>query len=76
MKVKTSITLSEDLLRQIDNLSTGRQNRSQFIENALRLYLNDLLRKKRDAVDLEKINQLADQLNQEAEHVLRFQGEI
>ncbi len=76
MKVKTSITLSEDLIRQIDNLSTGRQNRSQIIERALRLYLNEILRKKRDAVDLEKINQLADQLNQEAEDVLRFQVEI
>ncbi len=76
MKVKTSITLSEDLIQQIDNLSTGRQNRSQIIEKALRSYLNEILRKKRDAVDLEKINRLADQLNQEAEDVLRFQVEI
>ena len=73
MKVKTSITLSEDLLETVDKLSQDYKNRSEFIEVALRKFVTELIRKEQDERDLEIINQYADQLNEEAEDVLSYQ---
>ncbi len=73
MKVKTSITLSEDLLRAIDEQASPQGNRSDFIERALRAYLGQILREQQDARDLEVINRQADRLNEEAADVLTYQ---
>jgi metal-responsive CopG/Arc/MetJ family transcriptional regulator len=75
MKTKTSITLSEDVIRTIDKLSGQSKNRSEFIEMAVRAYVAQLIRKERNARDLEIINQVADRLNKEALDVLAYQGE-
>lgn len=64
MKIKTSITLSDDLLMTVDARAeqTG-QNRSEFIETALRAYLHRLERAEQHAADFIRINQHADTLN-------------
>jgi metal-responsive CopG/Arc/MetJ family transcriptional regulator len=76
MKVKTSITLSKDILSQIDQYAEGANNRSAFIELAVRTYLELVKRKKRDQQDLEILNRLSDKLNREAADVLRYQAEL
>ena len=73
MKVKTSITLSEDLLKAIDEQSGTQKNRSEFIENALRNYIGQMIRSRQNAKDLEIINSQADRLNDEAADVLSYQ---
>ena len=73
MKVKTSVTLSEDLLKAIDEQSGPQKNRSEFIENALRNYIGKVIRDRQNAKDLEIINRQADRLNDEAADVLSYQ---
>ena len=75
MKVKTSVTLSEDLLAQIDQLLQGRASRSAVLEQALREFFANRQRRKRDAQDLEILNSRADELNREALEVLEYQVE-
>lgn len=73
MKLKTSITLSDDLLKAIDDQSGPQRNRSEFIETALRSYINLMIREKQNARDLDIINRQAERLNKEALDVLSFQ---
>jgi metal-responsive CopG/Arc/MetJ family transcriptional regulator len=73
MKVKTSITLSKDVLKAVDKLSRSYKNRSEFIEIALRAYIAQTIRHEQNARDLEIINQRADVLNAEADDVLAYQ---
>lgn len=76
MKIKTSITLSEDLVRKIDELSNLYGNRSALIERAIRDFLAALAKRRRDAQDLEILNRRADALNEEAEDVLSYQVDV
>ena len=55
MKIKTSITLSEKIIKQIDNYQNSNYNRSQFLEDAAILYLKHLKNKERDKKDLKII---------------------
>ena len=73
MKVKTSVTLSEDLLKAIDEQSGTQKNRSEFIENAVRNYIGQVIRRQQNAKELEIINRQADRLNDEAADVLSYQ---
>ncbi|MEW6720091.1 MAG: ribbon-helix-helix domain-containing protein [Thermodesulfobacteriota bacterium] len=73
MKVKTSITLAEDLLKVIDEQAGSHKSRSDFIEKALRAYIDQMKRDRQNAKDLEIINREADRLNQEAKDVLSYQ---
>jgi metal-responsive CopG/Arc/MetJ family transcriptional regulator len=73
MKVKTSITLSEDLLKVVDKLSGQYKNRSEFVEIALRAFIAQIIRNEQNARDLEIINRRADHLNEEALDVLAYQ---
>lgn len=73
MKVKTSITLSEDLLEAIDKRSGQFKNRSDFIEAAIRAFIAQAIREEQNAKDLAIINLRADRLNQEAADVLAYQ---
>ena len=72
MKVKTSITLSEDVLESVDRLS-GDTSRSEFIEAALRQVIAELIRKAQNERDIDIINRHADRLNAEAFDVLSYQ---
>lgn len=56
MKVKASITLSETMLRAIDQLIGKRGNRSAFIEQAVREHVLRRQREARDARDIKIIN--------------------
>ncbi len=73
MKVKTSITLSSDLLETVDRLSGRYKNRSEFVEAALRAFIAQLIRHDQNTTDLEIINRRADDLNEEAMDVLAYQ---
>ncbi|GBR73474.1 transcriptional regulator CopG family [Candidatus Termititenax aidoneus] len=72
MKVKTSISLSSDLLEQVDKLDFV-DNRSDFIERALWRYLELLRREERNQKDLKDINKSAVKLNKEAADTLLYQ---
>ena len=80
MKTKTSITLSEDLLKAIDLYIGEYKSRSEFLETAARRFIAQLARKKAEERDLEIINRLSDSLNAEAEvssmYALSYLSEI
>jgi metal-responsive CopG/Arc/MetJ family transcriptional regulator len=76
MKIKTSITLSEDLLKAVDEYAGEYHNRSGFIEEAVRVFIRQLIRRQQDARDLEIINHRADHLNREAMDVLTYQVDV
>jgi metal-responsive CopG/Arc/MetJ family transcriptional regulator len=76
MKIKTSITLSEELIQSIDELFGGRKNRSEFIEKAVRDYVERQTQRERDLKDLDILNKKADKLNREAEDVLHYQVDL
>ncbi len=66
MKVKTSITLSEEILKKIEKRAKKRRkSRSAFIERLERRALN--------ARDIHLIDRNADSLNAEAVDVLHYQ---
>ncbi len=74
MKVKTSITISEELLQRVDERALQfKKNRSDFIEAAVWAFIGQLIRDEQDAKDLETINRRAEFLNQEAADVLAYQ---
>ena len=74
MKVKTSITLSEELLSAVDRRTRQeKRTRSDFIEAAVRAFIEQLIRDEQNARDLELINRNADFLNREASDVLEYQ---
>ncbi len=76
MKEKTSITLSSDVLTQVDRSAGSKASRSAFIENVLREYFKAKVRDAINARDLELINANADYLNREMEDVLRYQAPL
>ncbi|MCI0422055.1 MAG: ribbon-helix-helix domain-containing protein [Acidobacteria bacterium] len=74
MRVKTSVTLPEELLQSIDRHSSPfDKNRSAFIETAVRALIVQMEREQKNARDLEIINRQAARLNREAKDVLSFQ---
>ena len=70
VRVKTSITLPEELLRRLDRLD---RNRSLVLERAALAYLARVEAERRDRRDVAIINQNADRLNHEAQDVLEYQ---
>ena len=76
MKVKTSITLSEDIVTTVDRLAKEGESRSEAIERLLRERFAERAQQARDLRDLELINKNADQLNEEARDVLKYQVEL
>ena len=74
MKIKISITLSEDLIKALNRYAAD--NRSEFIEKALRSFLAQLVRNEKNARDVRIINEKADALNSEAEDVLSYQVKL
>ena len=73
MKVKTSVTLSEELLKLIDEYLDENQNRSVFLETAAREYIARLRRAQQNARDIEIINSRAEYLNDEVTDALSYQ---
>ncbi len=75
MKVRTSITLSKDLIQELDKLLGQSRNRSAFVEQVLRDVLATRARQVDAAKELEILNRHADELNEEATDVLSYQVE-
>ncbi len=74
MKEKTSITLSRELLAEVDRLAGSGQSRSALIERILRKYLRDRRRMALHSRDLQRLNRAADRLNREVADVLEYQA--
>jgi len=72
MKIKASITLSDDVLQAIDELAKS-SSRSEVIEQALRDFLAARERQLRDARDVEIMNKHADAYNLETADLLSYQ---
>jgi metal-responsive CopG/Arc/MetJ family transcriptional regulator len=72
MKVKTSVTLSEELLLAVDELAKS-SSRSEVIEHAVREFLAARERAARDARDLAIMNERADSYNRETADLLSYQ---
>lgn len=70
MKIKTSITLPDDLLKSIDQADT---NRSAFLEKAARKYLAQSEKERMEAKDAAILEAHGDRLNKEALEFLEFQ---
>jgi metal-responsive CopG/Arc/MetJ family transcriptional regulator len=70
VRVKTSITLPENLLRRLDRVDS---NRSALLERAAIAYLAQLDRLQRDRKDTDIINRHAARLNREAKDTLEYQ---
>ena len=73
MRVKTSITLPQELLLRVDSFTGKRHKRSEVIEAALREYLRKKNLMERDQREMEIINSNAEKLNEEALDVLEYQ---
>jgi len=76
MKIKTSISLSEELLEGVDRLSSQFGNRSLLIEQAIREFLATGAKRRRDLNDMAILNKHADVLNKEADDVLSYQADL
>lgn len=70
MRVKTSITLPQELLSRLDQLDS---NRSALLERAANAYLAAIERENRDRRDREIIDRNAERLNAEALDALSYQ---
>lgn len=73
MKIKTSATLSKDLLDELDKLSSSYGSRSELVEAALRAFITQHKRAEQEAKDLAIFNRLAGRMNDEAADVLEYQ---
>jgi Arc/MetJ-type ribon-helix-helix transcriptional regulator len=76
MKIKTSITLSDEVIEAIDQHVGEYKSRSEFLETAARKFILQLARKEAAQRDFEIINRRADSLNAEAEDVLTYQAPL
>lgn len=76
MRMKTSITLAEETVRELDEVAGPGANRSRVIEEAVVEYLDRRRRERRDARDLEILNRNATALNREVEDVLSYQADL
>ena len=74
MKIETSISLSENLLREIDQRSAQYKNRSDFLEVAAWALIAQMSRDEQDARDRAILDQKAEELNREAMDVLACVG--
>jgi metal-responsive CopG/Arc/MetJ family transcriptional regulator len=76
MRVKTSVTIDEHVLRAIDRAATPGRSRSRILEDAARLFLARQARATRDRRDREILDGAADALNAEMVDVLAFQADL
>ena len=76
MKAKTSITLSSDILAEVDRNTGSKASRSAFIETVLREYFKAKVREAIHARDLELINANVDYLAREARDLDEYQAPI
>jgi metal-responsive CopG/Arc/MetJ family transcriptional regulator len=76
MRVKTSVTIDERVLKAIDKATTRGRSRSHLIEDAAREFLARRARAAREARDLAILNECAGDLNKEMKDVLGYQADV
>ena len=76
MRLKTSVTLSEDVVKMLARAMQKGESRSRAVERILREALAAEARRAADRRDLALINDHADALNAEAEDVLTYQADL
>lgn len=76
MRLKTSVTLSEDIVNHLEAEMRPGESRSAALERLVREALLVRARREGDARELALINAHADQLNAEADDVLGYQVEL
>jgi metal-responsive CopG/Arc/MetJ family transcriptional regulator len=76
MRVKTSVTIDERVLKAIDKVTTASRSRSRVIEDAAREYLARHARNARDSRDRAILDAAADALNEEMSDVLAYQADV
>lgn len=74
MKSKISLSLSGELLRDLDGMANPGISRSSFIEKVLRDFLEQRSRQERRALETAAINQQAEELNTEMSDALSLQA--
>lgn len=73
MKSKISVTLTDDLVRGIEEHVKEFKSRSDLVEAAVERFIAHLRRREAEQRDIEIMNRFADELNAEAEDALRDQ---
>ncbi len=76
MKLKTSITLEQEVITAVDEAAREGESRSQVIERLLRQSFSARERVKIDKRDRNIINEHADELNEEAVDVFAYQTDF
>ena len=76
MKIKTSVTLSREVLSAVDRLAGRNGNRSALIERAIVEYVARRAMAARDKKDRDLLDRHADALNRETSEVLDFQADL
>ena len=75
MKLKTSVPLDREIVAAVEAIARSGESRSQVIERLLRQSLAARARSARVERDRRIIDRHADELNEEALDVLRYQVE-
>jgi metal-responsive CopG/Arc/MetJ family transcriptional regulator len=75
MKLKTSITLSQEVLAAVDRIAGKNGNRSAVIENAVIDYVARRAIAARDKRDRDLLDRHAEALNRETAELMEFQSE-
>jgi metal-responsive CopG/Arc/MetJ family transcriptional regulator len=76
MKIKTSLTLSDDLVVALDKLAGPDVSRSAFIETILRDFIEGRAQERKIARDTAALNKQSAKLNLEMADVLGFQNDF
>jgi metal-responsive CopG/Arc/MetJ family transcriptional regulator len=76
MKLKTSVTLSEDVLKTVDRAARKGESRSAAIERLLRDSLAARARHALEQQDRAQLDRHADALNAEVYDVLGYQADV
>lgn len=74
MRVKTSVSLSEEALRVVDRIAGRGGNRSQVIEAAICAYARQRARSERDRRDVAILDANADDYAREMLDALEYQS--
>lgn len=76
MKVRISITLSDDLVARIDHLAGDKDSRSALIERWLRRAVRLVDKRRTEREEVEKLNRMADWLVEHGENdLLEYQAD-
>lgn len=75
MREKTSVSLTKELLREIERVAGENVNRSEFLETAAWDRITLLRRRRREARDRAILNRNSRALNAEALDVLAYQAD-